>query len=141
MKFDRAVSVLAILSALGGCATGHGAGMARSGGVAATPIPASGVILGGVLASDAGKSLDPADVATMNDQTVRALETAPTGQAITWQNAVGGTQGQATPTRMFQQPNGNYCRDYNQSLIVKGQPISAKGTACRDSDGTWHIVG
>jgi surface antigen len=141
MKFDRAAWVLVVLSALTGCATGHGAAMGRSGDAAAIPIPTSGVILGGVLASDAGKSLEPADIATMNDQTVHALETAPTGQSITWQNAVGGTQGRATPTRMFQQANGNYCRDYNQSLIVKGQPISAKGTACRDSDGTWHIVG
>ena len=115
--------------------------IAGHGGGAAIPVPASGVILGGVLVSDAGKSLEPADIATMNDQTVHALETAPTGQAVTWQNAVGGTQGQATPTRMFQQANGNYCRDYNQALIVKGQPVSAKGTACRDSDGTWHIVG
>jgi surface antigen len=141
MKFDHAASVLAILSALAGCATGHDAGMARSVGAAAAPIPASGVILGGVLASDAGKSLEPADIATMNDRTVHALETAPTGQAASWQNTVGGTQAEVTPTRMFQQANGNYCRDYTQSLIVKGQPISAKGTACRDSDGTWHIVG
>ena len=98
-------------------------------------------MLGALLGSDAGKSLDRNDQSFMNQQTNRALESAPTNQALTWQNPDGASQGSVTPTRTYQNPDGTYCRDYTQSVAAGGKQETARGTACRKSDGTWEATG
>lgn len=35
---------------------------------------------------------------------------------------------------------GRYCREYQTTVMVGGQPQSSYGTACRMPDGTWRIV-
>src|SRR5689334_13384189 len=32
------------------------------------------------------------------------------------------------------------CREYRQTITVGGQPREARGTSCRQPDGTWRIV-
>jgi hypothetical protein len=36
-------------------------------------------------------------------------------------------------------PQGE-CREYQSTTTIAGQPQSMVGTACRQPDGTWHIV-
>ena len=35
---------------------------------------------------------------------------------------------------------GNYCREYTQTIVVDGKRHTGHGTACRDENGTWNII-
>ena len=49
-------------------------------------------------------------------------------------------QGTYTPVKTYQTDNGQYCREFQQTITVGGQTESAYGTACRQPDGSWQIV-
>ncbi len=100
-----------------------------------------GVLLGGLIGSEVGKSLDKADQAYAAQTYQNSLETAPTGQTQTWVNPDTGNQGTYTPVRTYQSDTGQYCREFQQTITVGGQTESAYGTACRQPDGSWQIVG
>jgi surface antigen len=42
--------------------------------------------------------------------------------------------------RTYQTSAGQYCREYQQTIVVGGQSQSAYGTACRQPDGSWKIT-
>jgi len=128
---------------MGGTLVGAGlgglAGSQIGGGTGRLVATGAGVLLGGLLGNQVGKSLDNADRAEMQ----RAQQTAyaaPVGQQITWNNAQSGHSGTITPTRDGHDAGGNYCREFQQTINVGGQPQQGYGTACRQPDGTWKIV-
>lgn len=109
-----------------------------SGQLAAT---AAGALLGAWVGSEVGKSLDRADRAYAQQAHKQALA-APVGQTITWNNPESGNSGTVTPVRDgTDQASGAYCREYQQTVTVGGKTEQAYGTACRQPDGTWKIVG
>jgi len=115
-----------------GSLVGHGTGK-----VAAT---IGGALLGGFLGNSIGKSLDNADKAAYDAASQHALETAQPGQTTPWRNPQSGNSGTITPTNYYQNAQGQYCREYSQTIVVGGQQQSAYGKACRQPDGTWQIV-
>ena len=119
------------LGGLAGSQLGHG-----SGKIATTAL---GVVLGGLLGGSVGASLDRADQAAINQTTQQALETAPVNQAMPWRNPQSGNYGTVTPVQTYQEADGTYCREYQQTVVVGGQSQQAYGTACRQPDGTWQI--
>ena len=70
----------------------------------------------------------------------QALETNPTGQSSTWNNPDSGNSGTFTPTRTSYTDSGQPCREYQQTVTIGGETQPAYGTACRQADGSWHIV-
>ena len=100
----------------------------------------AGAVLGGLAGSSLGKSLDKADAAYANRNAQTAFETAPPGQTLPWQNPQSGNSGSVTPKAPYQNSNGQYCREFTQTIVVGGQQQQGYGTACRQSDGTWQIV-
>jgi hypothetical protein len=36
--------------------------------------------------------------------------------------------------------NGPYCREFQTTIVIDGQPQSAHGTACQQPDGSWAVV-
>lgn len=101
----------------------------------------AGVLLGGLLGSEIGRSLDKADQAYAAQTYQTTLEQAPVGQTNTWVNPDSGNQGSYTPVKTYQADDGRYCREFQQTVTVGGQTESAYGTACRQPDGSWQIVG
>jgi surface antigen len=101
---------------------------------------AAGAVAGGLLGAFAGNLLDQRDRRIANETAQRTFETAPTGTAGGWQNPDTGSSGSITPTRTYQQPDGTYCREFTQEIVVGGERQQAFGTACRQPDGTWKIV-
>jgi len=99
----------------------------------------AGVLLGALIGSEVGKSLDRADQAYMRSAQNRAL-TSPVGETIVWNNPESGNNGTYTAVREGTSSAGNYCREYNQKVVVGGQTESAYGTACRQPDGSWKIL-
>lgn len=103
-----------------------------SGKVAAA---AGGALLGAYLGGNIGRTMDRLDRLEMQ----KALETAPTGRAIVWQNPDNGNRYTVQPTRTYytnQQP----CREYITKAIIGGRAQQIYGKACRQADGSWRVV-
>lgn len=121
-----------IVGGLAGSRFGGGTGKLVAVGV--------GTLLGAALGSAAGASLDRAD-ATYAHQAEMQAYNAPIGQTVRWNNPQNGNWGSYTPVRDGYTNTGNYCREYQTTISVGGQLQRASGTACRQADGSWRIVG
>lgn len=126
----------AVLGGIGGAVAGAQFGQG-TGQLAAV---AAGTLLGALLGSEVGSSLDKADRAALSHTTQSTLETAPSGTSSTWRNPDSGHYGTVTPTNTYQASNGQYCREFTQTVNIGGRSEEAYGTACRQPDGTWKVV-
>jgi surface antigen len=100
---------------------------------------AAGTLLGAYLGNQVGASLDRADMSYYNNTAQRALESSKTGSTSTWTNPDSGNSGTITPTRTFQTAQGEYCREYTQTISIGGKQSEGYGRACRQPDGSWKI--
>jgi surface antigen len=125
-----------VAGAIGGGVIGSTMGS----GAGKTAATIGGALLGGMLGSSVGQSLDNADRSAAEHTSQRALETAQPGQALPWSNPSSGNSGTITPSNYYQNAEGQYCREYNQTIVVGGRSEKGHGTACRMPDGTWQIV-
>ena len=153
-RFAGIVCLLALALGLVGCASVQdnpkaaigGLGGAAVGGLMAAALGggglgiAAGVIGGGLIGGALGNMLDNKDKERQTRATQTALETQPSGRASTWNNPDSGNAGSVTPTRTYQNSQGQYCREFTQNVTVGGQQHQAYGTACRQPDGSWRIV-
>lgn len=124
-----------------GAATGAAAGGligAAAGGGAEGII--AGVLLGGLLGGAIGDSLDQRDRELAHQSSQTALENYQVGKTSSWNNPDNGHSGTMTPTKTYQTSQGQYCREYQQTVTVGGERQDAYGTACRQPDGSWKIV-
>ena len=127
--------------ASGGAALGAaGGGLigAAAGGGAAGII--GGVLLGGLLGGAIGNALDQRDKQIAYQSQQATLESAQTGQTSTWRNPDSGHSGSYTPTKTYETASGQYCREYQEKVVIDGKTHSAYGKACRQPDGSWKIV-
>ena len=76
----------------------------------------------------------------MRQTTHSALETGRTNQTSNWRNPDSGHSGTVTPVKAYQTSQGQYCREYRQTVNICGRTVQAYGTACRQPDGTWKMV-
>ncbi len=120
------------LGALVGSQIGSGGGQ-----LAAVAV---GTLAGAFLGSEVGKSLDRADRLAMQQTSQTALETTPTHQVSSWRNPDSGHSGTVVPTRTYNTPSGQNCREYTQTVTIDGRTETVRGTACRQYDGTWKIA-
>jgi surface antigen len=125
------------VGALGGGAFGGLIAAAAGGGGAAI---AGAVIGGALLGGLAGNYLDQRDKQMAAQAQQRALEAAPTGTPVAWNNPDSGHQGSVTPVRTYQS-EGTYCREFQSDVIIGGKTEKAYGTACRQPDGSWKVQG
>ncbi len=95
-----------------------------------------GILVGGLV----GNLLDERDKRMAAAAEQKALETAPSGTRVAWQNPDTGHSGTVTPIRTYQTSSGQYCREYQTDVTVGGKSEKAYGTACRQPDGSWKIV-
>jgi len=123
-----------------------GAGGAAAGGLIASAFDANtagilgGMIAGGLIGGAIGNRMDAADRREADRATYSALESAPSGTSNSWRNPDSGNSGTTTPTRTYQAQNGEYCREYEQTVTIGDETQSAYGTACRQPDGKWRFV-
>ena len=62
------------------------------------------------------------------------LRGTPAGKAVDWQGSRGG--GSVTAAQPYRVGSQD-CRQYTQTVNAGGQSRSARGTACRNPDGSW----
>ena len=101
---------------------------------------AVGALAGAWLGGEIGESLDKADRAYMKRVTQDSLEHSRSGTTSSWQNPDSGNSGTVTPTQTFRKADGQYCREFEQTVYVDGKKQAATGRACRAPDGSWKIV-
>ncbi|NOY13527.1 MAG: glycine zipper 2TM domain-containing protein [Deltaproteobacteria bacterium] len=125
----------ALLGATAGAMLGSNVGKGE-GRVVAIAI---GTLAGALFGQDIGRSLDRADRIAMGQNAQYALEYTRSNESTRWDNPDSGNSGSLTPIRTYQQPAGQYCREYRQTVVIGGREQQAYGTACRQPDGSWLI--
>lgn len=126
------------VGALGGAALGGWAGSTIGSGKGQLAATAAGVLIGALVGSEIGRTMDEVDRQRAQQAYTQAT-TAPVGQTITWSNPETGNYGTVTPTRDGTKATGEYCREFQQTVVVGGQQEQAYGVACRRPDGSWEI--
>ena len=134
-KTGETVGVVAgsIIGALVGSQLGSGTGKTIAIAVGA----AAGAIAGGTL----GAQLDEQDRLHAQTAATDALDNADEGESVSWANPESGNEGSYTPTESFETSEGLTCREFTQTVVVDGEEEDTTGTACKQSDGSWQIVG
>lgn len=69
-----------------------------------------------------------------------ALERRPSGVPVSWRNPDSGRYGTVVPGPAYQE-GGRNCRSLTHTIYIDGHPQTARGTACRNPDGTWTLLG
>lgn len=100
---------------------------------------AIGALAGGLIGAEIGRSLDERDRQEALAAEYRALEFGRAGRPVAWRNDASGIYGEVV-TGAGYEVNSLDCRDYTHTIYIDGRPRVARGTACRQPDGTWRIV-
>ena len=125
---------------LAGAGLGGWAGSTIGSGRGRVVAAAVGAGLGALLGSTIGRELDAADEKLAGQTAQGAFEGSKTGQTSSWKNPDNGHSGTITPTKTYQTSAGQYCREFNQTVVIGGKTERAYGTACRQPDGSWQII-
>lgn len=126
---DIGIVTGAAAGALVGNQFGSGAGKA-----AAT---VAGGLIGAFIGNAVGVSLDAQQQQRAEAAQMAALENGRAGAPVAWSS--GSARGEVVPGPRYS-VNASECRDYTHEIWIDGQPQTARGTACRQPDGTWRPV-
>lgn len=128
----------AVLGGAGGGALGSMFGK----GTGNTAMTIAGTLLGAFLGSEVGQSLDRADRAYANEAQGAALSRrhSEVGDRVEWRNRESGNRGWYDVMDEYEDRRGNYCREYQQTIVVGGRKQQSYGTACQQRDGSWKLV-
>jgi surface antigen len=112
---------------------GGGAGERVAAGIA-------GAAIGGLIGNRIGAAMDDEDKQRAYSAQIDALESGRSGAAVPWRNPDSGRYGSVVPGPAYQS-NGLQCRQYTHTIYIDGRPQVARGSACRNPDGSWTAVG
>ncbi len=125
-----------VLGSIAGGVLGNQIGKG-DGKVAAT---VAGAVIGGIVGSQIGQSMDERDRRYAQEAEFDALERGQSGVSRQWRDPDTGNYGDIVPSRPYKRGVAD-CRDYTHTIYIDGKPKQMRGTACRNSDGTWQSVG
>lgn len=93
----------------------------------------AGAMVNQMLGNQIGQSMDDGDRFCFS----QSLEYGYDQRPIDWNN--GANQYRIVPLRSFQNPAGNWCREFSYQLTQSGRLLDGSTrTACRMSDGNWQ---
>jgi len=99
----------------------------------------AGALIGGFIGNRIGAALDEEDRRRAFAAQTEALENGRSGAPVAWRNPDSGRYGNIVPGPAYQQ-RGVTCRPYTHTIYIDGKPQVARGSACRNPDGTWTPV-
>jgi surface antigen len=102
---------------------------------------AAGVFIGGLIGNQIGAYMDDQDKLMAQRAQYDALERYPDGRYARWDNPNNGNYGYTQPNNTYQNNAGQYCREYQTTIVIDGRPQTGYGTACRRADGNWQVAG
>jgi surface antigen len=118
--------------ALGALLGGRGAGNRVAGALI-------GAAAGGLLGGAIGASLDEQDRQRAYAAEMQALEYGQPGAPVGWRSDRTAHYGTVVPGPYYE-TRGMRCREYTHNIYIDGRPQTARGTACRNPDGSWTAV-
>ena len=104
----------------------------KPGGAVASTIIAA--MNGGLIGGPIGEGLGNGDRRLALESEYRALEYTPASESVTWQGR--GDSGEVVVGQPYRVGSQN-CRQFKHTVVVDGRTRSARGTACRNPDGSW----
>jgi surface antigen len=99
-----------------------------------------GALEGALTGTDVGLSLTEDDRKIALQAEYEALEYGRPGQPTRWRNRKSGNGGEISVGQTYQ-VNRLDCREYTHTVYIGGRARVVRGTACREPDGAWRIVG
>ena len=117
---------------LGAAVAGNGTGNRLAGA-------AIGGLLGGLIGNRIGASLDDEDRERAYAAQMEALDRGQPGAPVSWKNPDSGRYGTVVPGPSYVE-SGRNCRSYTHTIYIDGRPQTARGTACRNPDGSWTAL-
>jgi len=121
-----------------GAGSGALLGAAVAGGGTGSRLAAAAVggLLGGLIGNRIGAALDDDDRQRAYAAQLDALDHGQPGAAISWRNPDSGRYGTVVPGPTYVE-GGRHCRSFTHTIYIDGRPQTARGTACRNPDGSW----
>lgn len=133
----------AVSMVLGGCVTGGGAGIAANSLAPTSVDPSTPRLLapleGGLVARIEGVQISRADQIDALETEYRALESTAPGDAAVWQGENGLVSGTVVPSQPYRVGSQD-CRQYTHTITIGGTEQVARGSACRNEDGSWTLL-
>ena len=99
----------------------------------------TGAAIGGMIGNRIGAAMDDEDKRRAYAAQMQALDSGPSGAPVAWRNPDSGRYGSIVPGPAYEQ-NGMNCRQFTHTIYIDGKPQTARGTACRNQDGSWQPV-
>jgi surface antigen len=96
-------------------------------------------VIGGIGGREIGRTMQEGERRIAANAEYRALEYGQSGAAMAWNDPATRHRGSIVPGRPYQQGR-QYCRTYTHTIYAGRSPQMTKGTACRETNGTWHTV-
>ncbi|MGH6922214.1 MAG: hypothetical protein ACRED5_00460 [Propylenella sp.] len=102
--------------------------------------PQIGPLEGAIQGAEVGLSLTEGDREIALRAEYEALEYGRPGQPTRWRNRKSGNSGEIGVGSTYQ-VNRLDCREYTHKFSIGGRNRVVRGTACRQPDGVWRVVG
>jgi surface antigen len=102
--------------------------------------PQLGIVEGGLLGADIGRSLSEADRQVAVQAEYEALEYGRAGQRTAWRSPNSGNFGEIVVGPAYE-VNKLDCREFTHTVTIGGRARVSRGTACREVDSDWRVVG
>ena len=132
------VSSLLVAITLSACQSTKSGG---SGGLFSRKPPASATYIaalqGGIIGRS-GVDISDSDLQRALEAEYRALESAAVGQPVVWSGR--NVSGRVVASAPYQVGSQN-CRQYTHSVTIDGKETVARGSACRNDNGSWSPLG
>lgn len=120
-----------------GAFTGGTAGTQKARGPHRAAATASGAVIGGISRNEIGREMSTRERGVAANAEYRALEYGRSGAAVAWDYPAMSHRGSIVPGRPYKKGE-QYCRTYTHTINRGGSPEEVKGTACRETNGTWR---
>lgn len=85
--------------------------------------------------------LEGADQRYFHFATQRALDSGTGGKTEKWENPISGNRGIVHAGPVFHYSSGQFCRNFDLTVVIGGETHEASGMACRQEDGSWVVPG
>jgi surface antigen len=138
LKIPSMLALAVAALAFAGCSSLPNQGEGLNAYASNTNVVAGGTMIDGLAGSQIGRNLDDGDLQAAATAEFRALEYGKTGTPVAWRGR-SGAFGEVVPGASYQ-VNSLSCREFTHTIYVKGQPQAARGTACREANGSWRTV-
>ncbi len=91
---------------------------------------------GGLVGGVAGTGLTDSEKRSGLEAEYKALEYTASGQPVAWKGDKADHYGQVVAAQPYRVGSQD-CRQYTHTVYAGGPATTARGTACRNPDGSW----